>query len=183
MFHPLDGQLDYLVHIDQPLSFLLGKDFQRFRELDLAPFGAARHHAAQHLPEVDIHLLQPSTAEDLDHGVIAITNLQIHIALVKSSFSQQSAEFLTGSRTIPCLRPFEHSGSFRTGFYRVVLISFPGQQNIQGLLLSDLPGPHHYLFLFFPSDHIHCQLAKIANHRFHITSYIPHLGKFRGLEL
>ena len=183
MFHPFDGQLDYLVHIDQPLRFLLGKDFQRFREFDFAPFGAARHHVAQHLPEVDVHLFQPGTAENLDHGVIAITDLQIHIALVKPPFSQQPAEFFTRSGTIRCLGPFELSGGFRAGFCRVLLTSFGGQQNIQGLLLSDFTGPHHYLLLFFPPDHVYCQLAEITNHRFHITSYIPHLRKLRGLKL
>ena len=96
MLDPIQGILDHPVHIDEPLGLFLHEDLQRLGDLHFAALTLLGEQIAEHVLDLDIHLLHPASREDLHDRNLLIGHLQLHEPLVELSFLQKSPDLLPG---------------------------------------------------------------------------------------
>ena len=183
VFHPFDGQFNDLIHIDEPLRFLLHEDLPSLGDLDLTALGPLRQHGAQHIAQVEVHILHSGSGKNLDHGEVAIGNIELHVAVIERALLEELAEFLAGG--IGLIGFFLRRLDLSRGFQQLILgflLALGWQQNIQEFFLGQFFRFDLYGFQFFRTDHADRQFHEIADHGFHIPAYVADFGELAGLD-
>ncbi len=179
LLHPLDGNPGDEVHIDQFLLLFLHQVFHGLGDLHFAFLLFSADHVGNHVLDVDRHLLETGPLDELKgKRYRAFLIIDLHDAVVQFPFAQLPAQFFPG-----LLELFLRSGFSLLGRQEVRLEFGRRQQQIQDTFLRIQLG----LFFDFQdlliAYHVDGYLHQVANHRFHITSYIPYLRKLGGFHL
>jgi len=154
-----------------------------------APAEESWHHILQ----VDVHLLDPLIAVDLEGREVLLADLDLDQPRVEPPFTQLLAELLPGS-VVGIERSgiglFDHIDHSIRIFYRcrlAILINCAAaigrQEQIKDSLFDVLLGLLSDLGHLFRPDKVDRDLDQIADHRFDIAADIAHLGELRGLDL
>ena len=93
--HALERLAHDGVVVDQLLGFLLLEEPPRLGDSQLALLGLLPEgHVAEHLLQVDAHLLHALRAEDLHVPLCAFLDVELHHAVVEAAGAQHAAELL-----------------------------------------------------------------------------------------
>ena len=96
LLHLAPGLLHHPVHVDEAAGLLLEQVFPGLGELDLALLGLAGEEVAQHVLEVEVHLLHAGGGKDLHHRGGALADFQLHEALFQAPGPEHGPELLPG---------------------------------------------------------------------------------------
>ncbi len=193
LLHLAPGLLHHPVHVDEAAGFLLEQVFPGLRDLDFALLGLAGKEVAQHVFEVEVHLLHARGGKDLHHRGGALADFQLHEAVVQASGPEHGSQlfpgfaavaFLEGGRRnfrATVLRHFDDAFIFEPLMAR--LRGRAGEQQVQQPLFHRRFGLGLDLVPLFGLDLGHGQFHQVPDHGFHVPAHVAHLGEFGGLDL
>src|SRR5208283_450521 len=112
----LDGHAGELIHVQKLVFFLLDEIFEGVRHGHLALLFLLAKEAAEHVFQIDVHLLDALVGDDLEGRHGAFTYFQVDHSLVQLAFAELCAEFFPGTlRLFALSRQFALGGSWRCG--------------------------------------------------------------------
>ena len=160
---------------------------------------APPEESGHHILQVDVHLLDPLIAVDLEGREVLLADLDLDQPRVEPPFTQLLAELLAGSVVgierggVGLLDHIDHSiRIFRRCRLAILTIlailincaaAIGRQEQIKDSLFDVLLGLLSDFGHLFRPDKVDRDLDQIADHRFDIAADIADLGELRGLDL
>ena len=157
--HPLERLAHDALLVHELLGLLLREEPSGFGNAELALLGfLPERQVAEHLLQIEPHLLHALAAEDLHRRRRALLHLHLDLALVEAARVQHAAQFLARA------------------------VAGAGQQKIQQAFFGQLLGAWLHVLRPLLADQRDALLDQIADHRVDVLSDVPDFGELRSLH-
>jgi hypothetical protein len=135
---------------------------------------SALEQTRQHVLQVDVHLFNRRTRDDLERGKRLLAHVDLDRAAVEPARAQLLAEVLARSRLLIPGRALVFVRRDRTRWR---------QQNVEQTILGVLLRFRAHFFEPFGPDHLHTELDQVTHHRLYVSADVADFRELRRLDL
>ena len=176
-----------LFRVEQLLRLFVLEHAPRLADRELAPVALAADagQVAEHVAQLELHVLEPLAAEHRDERARALGHLDLHELLVELARAQPGAHLtaVVGGRARRRDRSARRDHERPDRVRRSGRLACGRIQQVDQALFRPLDGAHAHLLELLGAHHLEGRLDQVAHDRVDVAPDVADLGELRGLDL